>query len=90
MMNFFVVLITGGLLGWLTSIILRKKWQQGELMDVAVGISGAFLAGIVLTSLVGIKTINQTTFSLPAFVASVLGAIVLLAFINYVRRGTVS
>jgi uncharacterized membrane protein YeaQ/YmgE (transglycosylase-associated protein family) len=89
MINFIVFLITGGILGGLASIIIRKNWQQGVLMNVAVGISGAFLAGIALTPLFGISTLNQSDFSGPAFLAAVLGAIVLLAIVNFVRRGTV-
>jgi uncharacterized membrane protein YeaQ/YmgE (transglycosylase-associated protein family) len=89
MINFIVFLITGGILGGLASIIIRKNWQQGVLMNVAVGISGAFLAGIALTPLFGISTLNQSNFSRPAFLAAVLGAIVLLAIVNFVRRGTV-
>ena len=34
-------------------------------------------------------TINQSNFSLPALLISLLGAIILLAIVNLVRRGTV-
>jgi hypothetical protein len=37
----------------------------------------------------GIGTINQSNFSLPALLISLLGAVILLAIVNLVRRGTV-
>jgi uncharacterized membrane protein YeaQ/YmgE (transglycosylase-associated protein family) len=54
-----------------------------------VGVIGALLAGFLLAPLFGIGTINQSNFSLPALLVSLLGSIVLLAIINLFRRGTV-
>ena len=39
-----------------------------------------------LTPLLGISTINQSNFSLPALVVSLLGAIILLAIVKFFRR----
>ena len=63
--------------------------QQGPLLNIIVGIVGAFLAGLVLTPLFGGSTINQGNFSLTSLLVSLLGAIVLLAIVNLFRRGTV-
>jgi uncharacterized membrane protein YeaQ/YmgE (transglycosylase-associated protein family) len=63
--------------------------QQGLLLDIVVGVVGAFVAGWFLTPLVGIGTINQNNFSLPALVVSLVGAIILLAVVNLFRRGRV-
>jgi Transglycosylase associated protein len=41
------------------------------------------------TPLFGIGTINQRNFSLPALLVSLLGAVILLAIVNLIRRGTV-
>jgi uncharacterized membrane protein YeaQ/YmgE (transglycosylase-associated protein family) len=54
-----------------------------------VGIVGAFLAGLVLTPLFGVGTINQGNFSLGGLLVSLLGAVILLAIVNLFRRGTV-
>lgn len=89
MINFIIWIIIGGLLGWIASMIMRTDAQQGVLLNVVVGIVGAFLAGLVLTPLFGIGTINQNNFSLPALLVSLLGAVVLLAIVNMFRRGTV-
>jgi len=79
----------GGILGWLASIIMRTNAQQGIVMNILVGIIGALLAGFLLTPLFGVGTINQSNFSLPSLLLSLLGAIILLAIVNLVRRGTV-
>jgi uncharacterized membrane protein YeaQ/YmgE (transglycosylase-associated protein family) len=82
-------LIISGILGWLASIIMHTKAQQGIVLNIIVGIVGALLAGQLLTPLFGIGTINQRNFSLPALLISLLGAVILLAIVNLVRPGTV-
>jgi uncharacterized membrane protein YeaQ/YmgE (transglycosylase-associated protein family) len=82
-------LIIGGILGWLASIIMHANAQQGIVLNIIVGIVGALLAGLLLTPLFGIGTINQSNFSLPALLISLLGAVILLAIVNLVRPGTV-
>jgi uncharacterized membrane protein YeaQ/YmgE (transglycosylase-associated protein family) len=88
MINLIVWLIVGGLVGWIASMIMRTDAQQGVILNVVVGIVGAALAGWVISPLVGLPTINQNTFSVGAFVVSLLGAIILLGIVNLVRRGT--
>ena len=86
MVNFIVWLIVGGVIGWVTSSLMRTR--EGLLLNIVVGILGAFVAGIVLTPLLHIGTINQDNFSLPALMVSLLGAIILLAAVNLFRRGS--
>ena len=85
MINFIVWLIAGAIIGWLASRIMKTDGQQGTLLDIVVGIVGAFVAGLVLTPLFGISTINQNNFSLPALLVSLLGAIILLAVVRLLR-----
>jgi uncharacterized membrane protein YeaQ/YmgE (transglycosylase-associated protein family) len=89
MINFIVWIIVGGLIGWIASIVMRTDAQQGLLLNIVVGIIGAFLAGLVLTPLFGVGNINSGDFSLPSLLISLLGAIILLAIVNLFRRGTV-
>jgi uncharacterized membrane protein YeaQ/YmgE (transglycosylase-associated protein family) len=89
MINFIVWIIVGGLLGWIASMIMRTDAQQGPLLNIIVGIVGAFLAGLVLNPLIGGGNINSGDFSLSGLLVSLLGAIVLLAIVNLLRRGTV-
>ena len=88
-MNFIIWIIVGGILGWIASLIMRTDAQQGVGLNIVVGIIGALVAGFVLTPLFGIATINQSNFSLPSLVVSLLGAIILLAIVNFFRRGRV-
>lgn len=87
-MDFIIWLVVGGLIGWVASMIMRTDGQQGIILNVVVGIVGAFLGGWLISPLVGIGTINQGSFSFGALVVSLIGAIVLLAIVNLVRRGS--
>ena len=87
-MNFIVWLVVGGVIGWLASIFMKTDGQQGIVLNVIVGIVGAALGGFVISPLVGISTINQNNFSLPALLVSFLGAVILLAIVNFLRRGS--
>jgi uncharacterized membrane protein YeaQ/YmgE (transglycosylase-associated protein family) len=89
MVNFLVWLIVGGLIGWLASMIMRTDAQQGLLLNIVVGIVGAFLGGLLLSPLFGISTINESNFSIPAMLVSLGGAVILLAIVNLFRRGRV-
>ena len=88
-MNFIIWLIVGGVIGWLASIVMKTNAQQGMLLNVVVGVVGAMLGGWLLSPLLGVGTINQDNFSLAAMLVSLGGAVILLAIVNLVRRGTV-
>ena len=87
-MNFILWIIVGGILGWIASLIMHTNAQQGPMLNILVGIIGALLAGFLLTPLFGVGTINQSNFSLPSLLLSLLGAVILLAIVNLFRRGT--
>lgn len=88
-MNFIIWLIVGGIIGWLASIVMKTDGQQGIFLNVVVGIIGAILGGWLISPLVGVGTINQDNFSLPALLVSFVGAIILLAIVRLIRRPTV-
>ena len=85
-MNFIAWLVIGGLIGWVASMIMKTDAQQGIILNVVVGIVGAFLGGLLISPLIGVGTINQDNFSLPALLVSLAGAVVLLAIVKMVRR----
>lgn len=87
MINFLLWLVAGGVLGWVASIVLLQDGQRGILLNVIVGTLGAALAGWFLTPLVGLATINQSVFSVAAFLVALVGAIVLLSVFNVFRPG---
>jgi len=86
-MNFIIWLIIGGVVGWLASIIMRTDGQQGILLNVIVGIVGAFLGGLLISPLIGAGSINNSGLSVATFLVSLGGAVILLAIVNLFRRG---
>jgi len=85
-MNLLVYLIVGAIVGYVASRIMHTDSQQGLLLDIVVGIVGAFLAGYFISPLLGIGTINDA-ITLPTFLVTLLGAVVLLWIVKAVRRG---
>lgn len=88
MINFFLWLVFGALIGWLASLVMRTNAQQGLLLNIVVGIVGAFLGGLVF-SFVGFggSSLNNSDFSLSGLLVAFVGAIILLAVANFTRRG---
>ena len=86
-MNFIIWLVVGGIIGWLASMLMKTDGQQGIILNVVVGIVGAMLGGWLISPLVGVGTINQDSFSLPALVVSFIGAVILLAVVLMIIWG---
>ena len=86
-MNLIVWLVVGGLIGWIASMIMRTDAQQGVILNVVVGIVGSMLGGWLVAPLLGAATVNQNDFSIRGLLASLIGALILLAIVNLVRRG---
>lgn len=86
-MNIILILIVGGILGWLASLIMRTDAQQGIILNVVVGIIGAFIAGLLITPIMGGAPITSGAFDARSLIASLIGAIILLAIVNMFRRG---
>ena len=53
-MNLIIYLIFGALVGYVASRIMHTNSQQGLLLDIVVGVVGAFLAGYFLSPLFGV------------------------------------
>jgi uncharacterized membrane protein YeaQ/YmgE (transglycosylase-associated protein family) len=85
MINFVLWLLLGALAGWLASLIMRTDAEQGPLLNIVVGIIGAFIGGFLF----GGPTLNQNNFSVPAILYALVGAVILLAVVNLVRRGNI-
>lgn len=87
-MNFIIWLIVGAIVGWVASSLMGQR--NGLLMNIIVGIVGAFVAGYVLTPYFGIGTINQSNFSLatllPVMLVSMGGAVILLFVLSLFTR----
>lgn len=82
-MGILAWIIVGGVAGWLASLVMNTDAQQGILMNIVVGIVGAFLGGF-LFSLFGFGGIAG--FSLYSLLVATVGAIALLAIYKAVAR----
>jgi uncharacterized membrane protein YeaQ/YmgE (transglycosylase-associated protein family) len=82
-MGIIVWLIVGGICGWLASLIMRTDAQQGVILNIVVGIVGAVIAGLIF----GVNMNDAIT--VESFLYALLGAVILLAVVNLIRRGSV-
>lgn len=82
-MNIVIYLLAAALIGWIASIIMRDR--GGLLINIVVGVVGAFIAGWFLTPLLKIGTINDV-ITIPTMVVTLLGAIILIAIVRLFRR----
>lgn len=88
-MGIIIWLIVGGIVGWLASLVMRTDAQQGIVLNVVVGIVGAFIGGLLIGPLLGAPSINSGAITIMSVVVSLIGAIILLAIVNLFRRGRV-
>ena len=84
-MNLIIWLLVGALVGWLASMVMRTDAQQGAILNIVVGIVGALIGGFLF----GGPTINSSALNLTAILISFVGAVILLAVVNLIRRGSV-
>ncbi|SFG13706.1 Uncharacterized membrane protein YeaQ/YmgE, transglycosylase-associated protein family [Novosphingobium sp. CF614] len=88
-MTLLLILLVGGIIGWLASILMRTDAQQGIFLNIVVGIVGALIAGFIITPLIGGAPITSGSFDILSLLASFLGAVILLALVNLFRRGSI-
>ena len=87
-MGLIIALIVGGVAGWLASIVMGRDASMGIILNIIVGIVGAFIGNWLLAPLLGFGGSIQE-FNLGSFIIAILGAIILLAVLNLVQRGRV-
>jgi uncharacterized membrane protein YeaQ/YmgE (transglycosylase-associated protein family) len=84
-MHVVIWLIAGGVVGWVAGLLMKRR--DGVLLDVVIGIVGAILGGWFIAPFFGATTIDQGTFTLASLLVSLAGAVILLAIVNFGRRG---
>jgi uncharacterized membrane protein YeaQ/YmgE (transglycosylase-associated protein family) len=80
----FSWIIFGALAGWIASMIAGRSSRQGCLMNIIVGIIGAFLGGAIYSLVLGGSFTVEWSFT--AFIVAVLGAVVLLLVVGMFTR----
>lgn len=81
-MGLAILFAVGGILGWLSSIILYETDGRGILIDIGAGVLGALLLGMLMTSGSLVEEISPGTFLFGC-----LGAAGGLLIAHMVRRG---
>lgn len=77
-------IIFGGLAGWVASLVTGRNERQGCLMNIIVGIVGAFIGGFLVEMLGGGEM--DFSFDLTSFIVAVIGAVVLLVIVGFLQR----
>jgi len=80
--NILLWIILGALAGWIASVIMGTR-GQGVLVDIVLGIVGAFLGGWLFNQF-GAQGV--TGFNLPSLLVAIVGAIVIIAIARLFRR----
>jgi uncharacterized membrane protein YeaQ/YmgE (transglycosylase-associated protein family) len=75
-MNPLMMLIIGGIVGWLASILMKTNAQMGVVANVVVGIVGSFV-GTAIADALGLQVRDP-----GSWVVSVLGAALLIAILR--------
>ncbi|MCS6843374.1 MAG: GlsB/YeaQ/YmgE family stress response membrane protein [Caldilineales bacterium] len=77
-------IVFGALAGWVASLITGRNNRQGCLLNIVVGVIGAFLGG-ALASLIFGGTF-AIRWSLSSFAVAVVGATLFLLVVNLFSR----
>lgn len=84
-MDIIIWLFTGGLIGWVISLILVAKVPQGMLLNAVVGGVGAVVAALLIAPHINVSASHQGITNLSVIV-SLLGAVTLLALLGLFQR----
>lgn len=81
LMQILVFIAVGGLAGWIAGVVVRGG-GQGIVLNVVVGILGAFLGGWVFNTLGIVATGGLGEL----FLMATVGAVILLAILRLIAR----
>lgn len=77
MLSLLAWIIFGALVGWLASIVMGTNNQQGCLLNIVVGVFGAFIGGWLFRG-----TVTPNVFDIGSLITAFIGAVILLAIVN--------
>jgi len=83
MTNLLIYLIVAGVIGWVASELMHDR--ANLLLNIIVGVVGAFLAGYFLSPIFKVGTINDA-INVPTMLVTLLGAIIVIAIVHLLRR----
>ncbi|HET7010311.1 MAG TPA: GlsB/YeaQ/YmgE family stress response membrane protein [Anaerolineales bacterium] len=84
-MNILIYLIVAAAIGWLASEIMKDR--ASLLINIVVGIVGAFVAGYLISPLVGVPPISVGgAFNVSTLLVSLVGAVIVIWVVHLLRR----
>jgi len=83
-MNLLIYLVAAAIIGYVATQLMRDR--SNLLINIIVAVVGAFLAGYFLSPIFKVGTINDA-ITIPTMLVTLLGAVILLAIVHFVRRG---
>lgn len=87
-MGLIWTILLGALVGWVASIVMKRDAEQGWLGNIIVGIVGAFLGGFISGLVLGGDR-SGLELDVTSLFWAFVGAVALLAAVNYAQRGQV-
>ena len=87
-MSFIIWILVGALVGWIASLIMKTDAQQGTILNIVIGILGAFLGGYLISPMVGVSTINQNALSIPSILVSIVGAVIVILIWKLISKAS--
>ena len=83
-MGIIAWIIFGALAGWVAGLIAGTSYRQGCLLNIIIGVVGAFVGGLLMELVTGRG--YSFSFNIRSFIVAVIGSVILLA-ITGVARG---
>jgi uncharacterized membrane protein YeaQ/YmgE (transglycosylase-associated protein family) len=83
-MSFYVWLTLGVVTGYLGSLMMQFEPKRDAVVTTGAGILGALLSGWLLSPLLS-QSPDRGFFSATAVAIALLGAVVLVALVNFLR-----
>jgi uncharacterized membrane protein YeaQ/YmgE (transglycosylase-associated protein family) len=81
-MGILIWLLIGAVVGAIAGMLMGDS--LGLIGNIAVGVVGSFIGGLIFAH----GDINNAPLTIGTFAVSLIGAIILLAIINFFRRGS--
>jgi uncharacterized membrane protein YeaQ/YmgE (transglycosylase-associated protein family) len=84
-MGLLFMVVVGAALGWLAAIILEIEVPRGILFNIAAGIIGALVAGLLVGPLLlGTASLLAGYYRVGSLLLSLAGAVALIAALNVI------
>ncbi len=81
-MEIIAFIVLGGIAGWLASLLMGTDASQGIMLNIVVGVIGAFVGGMLFNAF---GSTGVTGFNIYSLVVATIGAVVLLWLVRLFR-----